>query len=387
MRVVKYRIYPTKNQQNLLWKHANTLNWLYNYFLNQKIEAYKINKKNINRFDQQKQLVKLKKENDNLSNIYSQVLQQVPKRLNQSFLDFFRRVKLNKKNKSKDPVGYPKFRSCQKFFGITYAQYKSGYKILNDHYIKFSDYGNIKYQKHRPLNGNIKQLSIINEGDQWFVCITTDDNGNVAKRHSNKIIGIDIGLKHLVVSTDNLKIINESNNHNKYFDKQIDQLKSKIDKKKKGSNRRKYLSKIINRLYVKKGRKINDFLHKVSRTLANNYDTIFIEDLSCKKMSESNISNLNKAIRNAKIGLFINLLSYKVNNIIKVNPAYTSKMCNHCGFVHKDLKLSCRTISCQCGEVYDRDENAAKNIFCLGQAMILGSCTRSDTIAEAFKFI
>ena len=198
-------------------------------------------------------------------------------------------------------------------------------------------------------------------------------------------IAIDIGLKNLVVTSDGQKI--ENCTHAKYFDKQISTLQSRADKLKKGSRKQKYFKKVINRLYDVKTRKINDFQHKVSKKLSQKYDTIYAEDLSVKKMSESNKTGLNKAIRNAKFAQFISFLKYKTNNLILVNPYNTSKTCNNCGFINENLKLSDRTIVCSsCKKKYDRDENAAKNIFCLGQAQVarqldVGSLTIQEVLA------
>lgn len=370
MRTYKFRIYPNKEQQSKLWTHANKLNWLYNYFLNQKIETYESTKKDIKRFELQAQLPKLRKNDPNIKNIHSQVLQGVCKRLDQSYQDFFKRGNL----------GFPKFRSCKNFYGICYPQ--SGYSLSNNIF-KTKAYGNIKFNKHRNINGNIKTVYITTKNNKWFICITTDFE---EVNNSTGEIGIDIGLKDLVVTSEGCHIKNTT--HAKYFDKQISKIQSRVDKKKRGSRSYKYFTKVKHRLHDAKVRKISDFQHKVSKKLSSKYDTIYAEDLNSKSMSEGKIRNLNKAIRNARLATFLNYLSYKTNNLVLVNPYNTSKTCNNCGFIHKDLKLCNRIITCQCGITYDRDENAAKNVFCLGQA-ILGldpKCAQSITIEEALTF-
>lgn len=370
MRTYKFRIYPNKEQQSKLWHHANKLNWLYNYFLNQKIESYKNEKKNLKRFDLQKQLLEMKAKDPELKEIHSQVLQSVCKRLDQSYKDFFKRGN----------VGFPKFRSCKKFYGICYPQ--SGYS-LSDNVFKTKVYGNIPFKKHRNIHGNVKIVHVTTKNNKWFLCITTDFEQNVT---ANGEIGIDIGLKNLVVTSDGDRIKNTR--HAKYFDKQISKIQSKTDKKKKGSRSWKYMTKVKQRLYDAKVRKISDFQHKVSKRLSFKYDTIYAENLSSKAMSEGKWRNLNKALRNAKLATFLTYLSYKTNNLILVNPYNTSKICNSCGYVHQDLKLSDRQIKCKCGVEYDRDENAAKNVFCLGQAIsgLDPKCSESITIQEALTF-
>lgn len=370
MLTFQYRLYPNKKQQELLWSHANELNRLYNYFLNQRIENYKTKTKTT-RYTQQNQLPTLKKESalkaqndsnykDLLNEIYSQVLQQPIIRLDEAYKKLYSNIKNKKKG------GSPKFRSCRNFFGITYPQYpKSGFKIDNNIF-KTTSYGKIKFNKTRNITGKIKQASIIFKNNKWYLNIIADET--YIKQSPTGEVGIDIGLKTLIVATDGLKIDNTRDSI--YFDKQIEKLQSRGDKLKKNSRKQRYLRKVKRRLYEKKVNKINDFQHKVSRQLSSKYDTIYAEDLSVKNMMENNKSkSLNKRISNAKFSQLIKFLGYKCNNLILVNPKNTSKTCNNCGHIHDKLSLSDRTVSCICYSVYDRDENAAKNIFCLGQAI------------------
>jgi len=370
----QYRLFPDNKQQALLWKHANKLNNLYNYFLDQRITAYKNKTTKVGRKEQQAELVVLKKDDKVLQEMHSQVIQQSTLRLDKSYKAFFERIKKG------GPPGFPKFRACRDFFGICYPQ--SGYTIENSIFITKA-YGKISFKQHRNIQGNIKQVNVSCKNNRYYLNITTD----ASSKQSAKIaeVGIDIGLKNLVVTSDGKKIANCT--HAKYFDKQIAKVQSRADKLTKGSNKQKFLSKVKRRLCGAKVRKINDFQHKVSRNLARQYDTVYAEDLSVKNMSESRITNLNKAIRNAKFGQFLNFLGYKVNKLVLVNPVNTSKTCNPCGNIHHNLKLSDRVITCsKCGAVYDRDENAAKNVFCLGQAIATGQYGQSLTIDEALAF-
>jgi putative transposase len=251
------------------------------------------------------------------------------------------------------------------FFGICYPQL--GFNI-KDNIFHTKVYGNINFIKHRELKGEIKQISISNKNNKFYLNITTN---YIENKNGNGKIGIDIGLKTLVVGVDkNGKVIEKINNnrHAKYFDNQISVLQSKKDKLKKRSRECKFLKKVINRLYDAKIRKINDFQHKVSKKLGSKYDTIYAEDLSVKSMSEGKWKNLNKSIRNAKLAQLISFLKYKTNKLVLVNPRNTSKTCHYCGEIH-NIKLSDRIITCNCGKTYDRDENAARNIYCLGQAI------------------
>lgn len=367
----KYRLYPNKSQQAKLWLHANKLNRLYNYFLGQRKEAYENGKQKIVKKQQQAELVKLKQDDFLLQEIHSQVIQQVTDRLDKTYKVFFKH--------HKNGQGYPKFRNCRKFFGITYPQ--KGYSI-QDNIIITKVYGNIKFKQHIPLKGEIKQITITFQDNKWYICIITDYIKS--KKDACGIIGIDVGVTNFVATSNGEIIKNKS--HAKYFDKQINKLKSRRDSQcKKKSRKFKHLCKVIQRLYDAKNRKIKDFQHKVSKNLSMRYDTIIVEDLELKKMSEGNWRGLNREIRNSCLGQFIQFLSYKTNELLKVNPYRTSKTCCLCGKIH-NMPLNKRIMDCNCGNKLDRDENAARNILCLGQAIIFGLCTVEATLQEAFAF-
>jgi len=359
-------MYPSKEQKTKLWLHANKLNWMYNQFLNIKISAYKTNKTTISRYDLQKQIKNMQQIEPILNEIHSQVLQQVTYRLDKTFQQFFR------KN-----GGFPNYRSCKEFFGICYPQ--GGYKI-EDNVFTTKIYGKIEFIKHRDICGNIKTITIKCENDKWFLSITTD---GVKQKQGSGIIGVDVGITNLVALSDGKIVKNKT--HAKYFDKQINKLKSRRDKCNKGSRKAKYLTKVVQRLYGVKNRKIDDFQHKVSKNLSSNYDTIIVEDLDVKKMSEGKITGLNREIRNSKLSSFIDKLQYKTKNLIKVNPRNTSKTCNCCGKI-QDMPLSKRDYICSCGNKDDRDVNSAKNILCLGQAILSGVCVAGASLQEAPAF-
>ena len=310
----------------------------------------------------------MKKNDSILKEIYAQVLQQVPLRLDKTYKDFFRRG-----------FGFLHFRSCRNFFGICYPQ--SGYSI-QDNIFYTKTYGSIKFIKHKNIQGNVKIVTITCEHNKWYLCIVTDFEKE--KSQNNQIIGIDVGITNLAALSNGEIIRNKT--HAKYFDKQINKLKSRRDKCKKYSKKSKYLNQVVQRLYGVKNRKINDFQHKISKNLSSKYSTIIVEDLNLKGMSEGVITGLNRELRNSKLASFISKLSYKSFRLIKVNPYNTSKTCNKCGNI-QDMPLYKREYICNnCGYKEDRDVNSAKNIFCLGQAILSKVCTVSSTLQEAFSF-
>ena len=288
MLTTKYRIYPTRKQQDIFWKQSNILNRLYNQFLEQKIKTYEEKGITLKRFELQAQLPKIKKDNPEYKQIHTQELQQVPKRLDDIYKVFFKRG-----------YGFPNFRSSKLFFGLVYPQ-DTGCKIKGKKLILGKE--KIKMIQHIPIPDNIKTRTISRTTDnKWFLCISYEDQIQPPK-NNGKVLGIDLGLKNIVYCSDGHSIKNK--NHTKYFDKQIAKLQAKQSKCEKWSIQYKQHQKVINRLYGQKTRKTRDFLHKVSHTLVHkDFDIIGLEKLEIKRMSEGYKHSLNKSIRNSQLAL------------------------------------------------------------------------------------
>lgn len=398
----KFPLYPNRNQIDLLWKHSNILTRLYNHFLDQRDFYYQIYKKNLelqklspkpkkdkkskntknekvinfgSKSQQQKELILLKEMFPEIRNLHSQVLQQVTDRLDKSMSNYYKFSKrlsatqieeFKKKSPRKDgkPHGYPKHNSRRIFFDICYPQ-DTGFKINDSKFIT-KIYGEIPFYEYRPLNGKIKQARIILENGKWFICFTIEKQ-IIRNVDLESIVGIDLGTIDFVTTSNGVKFKNQD--HSKYFDKVISEIQSKRSKFKQGSRKYKHYCSKIRQLYEMKRRKTNDYLHKLSHALVNTYNTIVAEDLSVKKMSEGKNTTRNKTIRNSCFTKFLFMLNYKANKLILVDPYNTSKKCCRCGKVH-NMPLDIRIMNCDCGNILDRDHNAAINILCLGQAYL-----------------
>ena len=356
MLTIKYRIYPTRKQQDLLWKQSNLLIRLYNQFLEQKINAYKEKGIIIKRFELQAQLPKIKKDNSEYKEIHSQVLQQVPKRLTETYNAFFNRG-----------YGFPKFRSLRFFFGLVYPQ-NTGCRIVGKKLVFGKE--KIKMIQHRPIPEKIKTRTVTRTTDnKWFLCLSYENQSN-PQVSNKKILGIDLGLKNIVYCSDGHSIKNK--NHTKYFDREIAKIQSRQSKFRKGSKQYRKHQKVINRLYGQKTRKTKDFLHKVSHTLVHkDFDTFGLEKLEPKRMTEqSNWRKLNKSMRNSQLALLTSYIQYKAENegkkVVFVNPKHTSKKCSVCG-KKNEMELWNREMNCECGNRMDRDYNASLNIMNLAR--------------------
>lgn len=354
-RTYKYRLYPTKNQVSKLEDTIDTCRILYNSTLLDRINRYKNTKESLTYNEQATILKNDKDKYDCLNTVYSQVLQDVLRRVDKAFKTFYRRLK----NKDKK-VGFPRFKGEGRLHSFTYPQ--SGFKV-EDSKLYLSKIGYVKLKQHRVLEGKIKTGIITKELDRWYVCIVVEIDKDIKKKTVNKAVGIDVGIKNFATFSDGTIIDNP-----KYLLKSENKLKTlqrRLSKKKKGSNNRKKTKYKLARQHRKVKNQRLDFHHKVSRQLVNTYDLIAFEDLQIKNMVKNH--NLAKLIHDAGWNQFIGFIIYKAEEAgiygIPINPYNTSIECSNCGNpVKKDLSIRIHRCN-HCGLELDRDINASINIL------------------------
>ena len=371
MYTYKFRIYPDKETTKLLIRWFGCNRYVWNWGLERKNKYYKETGKFLSYLQLAKELTILKREYTWLKEAPSQALQQVLKQLETAFSNFFERKS-----------GYPKFKSKKKFNQS--LQIPQGFKIKGGGlYLPKLRKRPIKIKLHRKIKGNIKRIIVsMNKINQFFVSIVTDYTPKKLPK-SNKKIGIDLGLKHFLITSNGRKIPLP-----KWFKKSenlIKKVQRKLSRKQKGSNRYEKTRQRLAKLQLKISNQRLDFLHKLSKQLIDENQVIAVESLNIKGMIKNH--KLAKYIANASWGKFLELLKYKAEwygrTILEVNRFIpTSKMCNKCGYIKKDLKLSERTWTCpKCGFEHDRDINAAKNILklALTTAGMAGSYARGGS--------
>ena len=349
----KFRLRPTKEQEVLLNQHFGHSRWVYNHFLNERKEQYQADKKSDNYYKQSATLTKLKKEEDTkwLKEVNSQTLQFALRSLDTAFLNFFR-----------GNAQFPKFKSRKHKNTFTVPQ--SG-KIENGKITipKFKE--GIKAKLHREVKGKIGKMSITKTPTgKYYVSIFTEQQIEGLPK-TKKQVGIDLGLKDFVITSDNKKFKN--NRYTKKYARELKKAQQHLSRKQKGSNGFEKQKLKVAKIHEKIVSCRLDTLHKVSKELVESYDLISVEDLNVKGMIRNH--KLSKHIADASWGNFVILLQYKCDwygkELVKVNRFYpSSKTCGDCGWINQDLKLSDREWTCKsCGVVHDRDINASRNIL------------------------
>lgn len=349
----KFRLFPTKEQEVLLNQHFGHSRWVYNHFLNERKEQYQADKKSDNYYKQAATLTKLKKEEDTkwLKEVNSQTLQFALRCLDTAYVNFFR-----------GNAQFPKFKSRKHKNTFTIPQFgklEDGKIIIP----KFRD--GIKVKLHREVKGKIGKMSITKTPTgKYYVSIFTEQQIEDLPK-TNKQVGVDLGLKDFVITSDNKKFKN--NRYTKKYAKKLKKAQQHLSRKQKGSNGFEKQRRKTALIHEKITNSRMDNLHKVSNQLVTDYDIIALEDLNVKGMVKNH--KLAKHISDASWGTFVRLLEYKANwndkQIVKINRWYpSSKTCCECGWINQDLNLSIREWTCNsCGVVHDRDVNASRNIL------------------------
>ncbi|MBT9151546.1 MAG: hypothetical protein DDT40_01742 [candidate division WS2 bacterium] len=354
IRTYKYRLYPTKKQiQKLDWT-LDTCRILYNSCLVDRKNRYEQTGEGLTRIDQQVILKNDKSNFEFLTDIHSQVLQDVLFRVDKAFKSFFRRVKEGEK------AGYPRFKGESRYDSITYPQ-EPAFQIIPKG-LKLSKVGTVKIKLHRQIEGKIKICIIKKENDKWYACFSCKYEP-IKKPVPDKSIGIDMGIKSFAV-TSNGEVINNP----KYLiqsEKKLITKQRQLSRKKKDSANRKRARKIVAKLHCKIRNQRSDFHHKVSRRIVDTYGFIVVEDLNIKGMVRNHC--LAKHISDAGWGQFLNYLTYKAEEagckVEKISSSHTSILCSCCG-ERVAKTLSDRMHICPfCNVVIDRDYNAAINIL------------------------
>ena len=301
----------------------------------------------------------LKQTNEWLCEVNSQSLQSSLRNLDTAYTNFFRNTKA---------VGFPRFKSRKDKQSFQCPQHcKVDFKQST---ISIPKIKNIKAVLHRSFVGTVKTVTIsLTPSGKYFVSVLVDTDIQELKPTqpiSSTSIGIDIGIKSLLVCSDGKEFDNPKN-----LKRELDRLamlQRRLSKKQKGSANRNKMRTKVARLHERISNQRKDNLHKITHALThdNQVRTICIEDLNVKGMMRNH--HLAQAVGDASFGMFRTMLAYKCKwygiNLLTIDRfAPSSKTCSKCGYQYKGLKLSERAWMCpDCGANHNRDFNAACNI-------------------------
>ena len=364
----KFRLYPTNEQKILINKTFGCTRLIYNYYLNKKQELYKTEKKSLSSYDCIKDLKNLYIEYPFLKEADSMSLRCALFDLDNSYQKFF-----------KEKIGYPKYKS--KYDKNSYRT-----NFITSMY-KNKTYENIKldlinktitlpklkevkirgYRKLKNIDGRIINATVSREKDnKYYVSVVFEQELEENKIIPNKIIGLDLGIKELVITSDGKKY--DNNKTISKYEKRIKKLQRKLSKKIKGSNNYYKTKQKLARLYSKTKHTRKYTIHKITKEIIDNNDIIVTETLRINNMIKNH--HIAKSLQDASLSEIIRQLTYKTKwkfkKIYQIETFYpSSQICSHCDYKNEITKdLNVREYVCpNCHTQLDRDINASENIM------------------------
>ena len=361
----KYRIYPNKEQVIQIEKTFGCCRFVYNQLLAKKIDLYKNEQKSMSKTDCNNYCNRiLKKEYEWLKEVDKFALTNSIYNLDEAYKNFFRRIK-----QGNEKVGFPKFKSKKNH----YYSYKTNFTNNNikvdfdNNKVQLPKLKWVKCKLHRKFTGKILFVTISKTpSNKYFISFNVECEYDIIPVQNNNAVGIDLGIKDLLITSDGEVINNEKLTYK--YEKKLAKLQRQFAKKKKGSNNWNKQRIKIARLHEKITNIRKDNLHKISHTLVKENQFIFSEDLNIKGMVKNH--NLAKSIHDCSWYELTRQLEYKAewNKRIykKVNRYYpSSQLCSKCGYQNVNTKnLNVREWTCPiCGTNHDRDKNASINIL------------------------
>lgn len=385
IKTIRVMLIPNNKQRSKLFRYSNAARFAYNWTLEKQQEAYKNGGKFICDIDLRKEFTKMKKEPECiwLNNISNDVTKQAIKDACNAYKRFFKGI-----------AKHPKFK-CRKKSMPSFYQDNIKIKFSKTH-VKLEKFSSSKRKNKQKLNWiRLAEYNRIPtdcryynprikfDGLNWWITISIDCSENITIS-KNEGVGIDLGIKDLAICSDGNKYKNiNKNNEVKKLKKKKRRLQRSIsrsyEKNKKGKEycktnnvikKEKLLLKIIHRLTNIR----QNYLHQTtSEIIKREPSFICIEDLNVKGMMKN--KHLSKAVQEQKFHEFRRQIEYKAtwNNIpVVIADRFfpSSKLCSCCGTIKKDLKLSDRIYKCECGNIIDRDYQAALNLKRYGENVL-----------------
>jgi len=329
----------------------------YNAALQERIEAWRSQRKSISYRDQQMELTELRK--DSLFRWNSVEIMRDPlRRVDRTFNGFFRRCKTGEK------PGFPRYRSLSRYNSFSFGDDP----VIRQRSIGVPKIGHIRSSGGRPIEGLAKICTVKRNGKRWTASVVCDIGEAPAKVAVSKAVGLDVGLTALATLSDGIQI--ENPRWTKSHERRIADASRALARKGRGSHNRLRAKEVLRRAHQRAADARKNYLHHVSKWLIANYDLIAHEKLNIKGLSQGRHA---KSIMDAAWGILLYQLTYKAESagkhVVAVNPRGTSQRCSGCNkTVPKGLFQ--RTHSCpHCGLVLDRDHNAALNVLGLGMSL------------------
>lgn len=360
-RAYKYRFYPTPEQAVLLARTFGCVRFVYNAVLRYRTDAFYERQEKVGYAKASTRLTALKKDPDLafLNEVSCVPLQQSLRHQQTAFKNFF-----------DGRARYPRFKSKRHRQSAEFTRSAFKYRDGQLFLAKSREPLAVRWTRDLPCEPTTLTISKDSAGRYFVSCLCEFDPQ--ALPVTPKMVGIDLGLKDLFVTSDGHRTGNPR--HTAKYAARLAKAQQRLSRKKLGSRNRAKARMRVARIHAKLSDCRMDHLHKLSRKIVNENQVICVESLKVKNMLRNR--SLAKSISDAGWGEFVRQLACKAEwagrQFVAIDQWYpSSKRCSGCGFVMDAMPLNVRHWACpECAAEHDRDLNAAINIKAAGLAVL-----------------
>jgi putative transposase len=354
---------PNNAQITACRKHAGAARWAYHWGLARKQEDYRARGKSPSAMDLHRELNALNQtEVPWLYEVSKCAPQEALRNLDSAFSHFFRRCQLKQHGRLKGKVGYPQRKTKKRGLGSFRL---TGSIVVCADAIQLPRLGRLRLKEraYLPTQAKILSATVSERGGHWYVSVVVQQE-HVTPANRGPVVGVDLGVKTLATLSDGTSEPNPR--YLKHSLKKLKRLQRAVTRKPKGSRNRCKAAQRLGTLHRKVANQRANTLHQVTSRLAKTKSTVVIEELNVAGMLKNH--HLAQAIADVGWGEFRRQLRYKAawyscRVLVASRWEPSSKTCSGCGWEDEELTLADRTFRCEdCGQVLDRDLNAASNL-------------------------
>jgi putative transposase len=350
----KYRLKPSAEQVTVLEKQLRLCRMMYNSLLEHSLNERRAGRGTPTHKALTYLIPAMKARTPELNAVFSQVLQNVAKRVRSGFESYWNRKRAELR------AHLPRFRGEDRYDSLTYPQF---WFRLKDGVLCLSKIGDVRVVQHRPVEGRVKTLTVTrSRAGKWFAVFSceVEEKGVHGRLPA---VGVDLGLNSLVAQSDGTLI--EAPGSYRGLEAKSRRAHRNLSRKRKGSRNREKARVRLARVEERIANKRRDYAYKTARSIVDRYDKVYLEDFRVANMMRNR--RLSKSIGDAGWGMLRSALTYMAQRslgvIALVDPRNTSQVCSGCG-AYVEKSLSVRVHRCPgCGLTIDRDVNAARNML------------------------